>query len=61
MILDERHMDVCSGSGVWDHNLHCSSDRGVSRSTVLGNFWSRWNSTVVRKRVDQKESKEVLS
>ena len=46
VVLNERYIDLCSGSGVWDHNLHCSSDRGLSRGPVFDCLWSGWKRTV---------------
>jgi len=34
VVLNEQYMGICFGSGVWDHNLYCSGNRGVSCSSV---------------------------
>lgn len=52
VVLDERYMDLCSGTGVWNHNPHFSGYRGVSRSAVLGSFWISWDTAVGEKEID---------
>ena len=52
MVVGECHMDLYSGSGVWDHNLYFSGYRGLHHGPVLGSFWISWDTGVGEKEID---------